>query len=160
MTGTQIFLTIGAITLFGLLVLNVNRTIMGSEEQKLYSEYFIAATSVAQGLMYEIKDKNFDKNVSGEPDVDVNALTHPNQFGAPQNTPASTFTAVEQYHNYTRIVETPRAGNFTAFAQVQYVNDNDFQQVLSTQSRTKRITVYVTSPFLVDTLSLKTYKSY
>lgn len=160
MTGTQIFLTLGAIMLFGLLVLNVNRTIMGSEEQKMYSEYFIAATSVAQGLMYEIKDKNFDKTVSGEAEVDINALTPPNQFGAQQGDDASAFTAVEQYHNYTRIVETPRSGDFTAISQVHYVNDNNFQQVLSTQSRTKRITVFVTSPFFVDTLSLQTYKSY
>jgi hypothetical protein len=39
MFGTQTFLTIGAIMLFGLLILNVNRTTLSSEEKKLYSEY-------------------------------------------------------------------------------------------------------------------------
>ncbi len=160
MTGTQIFLTIGAIMLFGLLVLNVNRTIMGSEEQKLYSEYFIAASSVAQSLIYEIKERKFDKTVSGEPDVEVASLTPKNQFGSQQAQSASTFTAIEEYHNYTRVVETPRAGNFTATVKVDYVSDNNFKQVSNNQSRTKRITVYVTSPFLVDTLSLQMYKSY
>lgn len=160
MFATQSFLTIGAIMLFGILILNVNRTTLGSEEKKLYSEYFIAATGIAQSLISEVKEKKFDRTVNGQPLNDASTLTLPAQFGVSSGTPVSSFTAIEDYHNHVRTISTPRAGNFTARVNIQYVNENNISQTSNSRTRIKRISVYVTNPFLKDTLSLQTFKSY
>ncbi|HRI47719.1 MAG TPA: hypothetical protein PK559_11490 [Ignavibacteriaceae bacterium] len=146
--------------LLRLLILNANRTTLNSKESKLYSEYFIAATSIAQSLISEVKERKFDRNVTNQPLNDVNTLTPPISFGVASGTPVSSFTAIEDYHNHQRTVASPCSGNFNTRVTINYVSEVNLNQNLSVRSRVKKISVFVTSPFLKDTLSLHTFKSY
>ncbi|GEM_PF-4901249 len=156
----QTFITIGAIILLGILGITLNRTISNAEETKIFSECILTANSLAQEMIYEIKQKKFDKNVGDEITVNVANLTPPAQFGAAPGKPASQFVSVEEYHNHKRTVNTNRFGNFNIVVNVSYVNENNFTQISSTQTRAKEILVKVANKYLLDTLKLRMYKSF
>ncbi|MCS7053995.1 MAG: hypothetical protein NZM09_09730 [Ignavibacterium sp.] len=156
----QTFITIGAIILFGLLGVTLNRTISNAEQTKLYAESIITANSIAQNVINEIKQKKFDKNVGDEITVNLSSLTPASQFGAPQGRPASQFVAVEEYHNHKRTINTRRLGNFNVDVKISYVQENDFRLPSLTQTRTKEILVNVTNKYLIDTLKLRMYKTF
>jgi len=158
--NVQTYLTIGAIVLLGILGINLNRTISNAEQTKIISESIITANSIAQEIINEIKQKNFDKNVSDEITVNVANLTPAAQFGATQGKPHSQFTSVEEYHNHKRTISTKRFGNFNAIVNISYVNENNFTQKSQTQTRTKEVLVSVANNYLPDTLKLRIYKSF
>lgn len=155
----QTFITIGAIVLFGILGITLNRIMANAEETKIYSESILTANSLAQEVINEIKQKKFDKNVGDEITVNVSNLTPLSQFGA-NNKPVSQFIAVEEYHNHKRTINSKRLGNFNVDVKISYVLDNDFTKPSSTQTRTKEILVNVTNKYLIDTLRLRMYKTF
>lgn len=156
----QTFITIGAIVLLGILGINLNRIMSNAEQTKINSESILTANSLAQEVIAEVKQKNFDKNVGDEITVNVANLTPVNQFGATQGKPVSQFKGVEEYHNHKRTVKTKRLGDFHIVVVVSYVKDNDFTQVSQIQTRTKEILVKVSNNYLLDTLRLRMYKSF
>lgn len=161
MSNVQTYLVIGGIFLFSLLALNVNRTIISSEEQKLSAEYIVMATSVGQNLINEITEKAFDHNVIGNPLLsDINILTPPNLLGPEIGETLATFNDVDDYNYHTRKDSTLRGGTFDLMARVQYVNENNGVDTLIVISRLKRIQVTVTHPFMTDTVRIYSYKSY
>lgn len=156
----QTFLTIGAIVLLGVMGITLNRTISNAEQTKIYSECIITANSIAQQVINEIKQKNFDKNVGDEITVNVANLTPAAQFGATQGKPYSQFTSIEEYHNHKRTINSKRFGNFNVVVNVSYVNENNFTQKSLTQTRAKEVLVSVANKYLPDTLKLRIYKSF
>lgn len=155
----QTFITIGAIVLFGLLGITLNRISANAEQTKIYSECIITANSIAQEVINEIKAKKFDKNISDEITVNVANLTPTALFGA-NGKPVSQFVAVEEYHNHKRTINSKRLGNFNVDVKISYVLDNDFTKVSLTQTRTKEILVNVANRYLIDTLRLRMYKTF
>jgi hypothetical protein len=160
MSGVQMFLVIGGITLFALLSMNVNRSIAFSEDQKLNSEFIAAATSVGQSLINEITSKDFDHSTQNNGPYSYYLLTTPNALGPEAGEVLATYNDVDDYNNHTREVTVPRSGTFSTSVEVKYVDDMDKKLIINQKSRTKRIKVTVTSPFLSDTINLYYFKSY
>lgn len=158
MSGVQMFLVIGGITLFSVMILNINHSVALAEEQRIDSELLSTATSVGQSLLNEITSKAFDNAIILNPAIILNQLTLP--LGPELGEVYSTFNDVDDYHGYIDTVSTPRGGDFKFKVNVNYVNNNNVDLILPTRTRTKRIEVLVQNDFMQDTLKLYYYKSY
>ncbi len=160
MNGTQMILVIGGLVLFSILIINVNRSISGSEDQEISTEFISTATAVGQSLINEISAKSFDESTTTNPTADINLLTHADLLGPESGETLESFNDVDDYNNYFKIEQTPRTGNFDVNVDVNYVNEGNFSSIINTVSRVKRVRVAVKSTFMPDTLFLYYYKSY
>ena len=160
MGENQMFLVLGAVVLLALLVLNVNRTILSSTDNTLQAQAITASTSVAQQTIDLIKSKSFDQSTVNTAITDINNFTAPVSLGPESGETANSFNDVDDYKNYSTIVNTPRLGNISALVNVGYVNTNDVDVLVSSRTRMKRIEVKAKSIYLPDTLRLYYYSSY
>jgi hypothetical protein len=161
MNGHQMLLVLAAIVLFSLLAINVNRTIYSSETQTNKSEYLATATAVGQSVMNKISNKAFDQGTINNPAFNFAIITAPDSLNCETGESYSTYNDVDDYNNYTESDTTPRSDVYNVRVQVNYVNDNNFLDIINSKSHTKRIEVLVTSNYMApDTLHLYYYKSY
>lgn len=160
MGGIQTFLSLGAMVLFAVLALNLNRTIINSEEQKIDAEVVSTATALGQTLINDISKRGFDEGTLSFPAYNANILTNVGSLGPESGEILSTYDDVDDFNNYTKIDSTPRLGVFNLKVLVNYVDEDNQVTVINAKSRAKRIQVSVYNSFRSDTLYLTTYKSY
>ena len=63
MNTGQMLITLAALTLVSITILNHNRSSITTKESITYSKEFIVATSIGQSLLDEISNKSFDENI-------------------------------------------------------------------------------------------------
>lgn len=154
------FLVIGAILLFALLTLNVNRTILVSQDQEVSSEYIMLATSSAQNLMNQITTKAFDEGTISQPAYSSDILTAPANLGPETGEAVANYDDIDDFNLYTKADPNLRGGTFNLKVWVNYVNDSNVDVIMSTKTRTKRIKIATQNPSMADTLFLYSYKFY
>jgi hypothetical protein len=160
MGGVQMMLVLAALTLLSILVLSMNRAKLFSDEQLSQAEYMMEATAVGQTLINDIHTKEFDAATATDPDAEVSSFTAPGSLGHGWWESYPNFNDVDDYNRLQTTISTPRAGNLTLACRVQYVDPAQPNTPVNMRTRTKRITVIVTSPFLNDPVTLVSYKSY
>ncbi|HOJ03415.1 MAG TPA: hypothetical protein PK916_05380 [Bacteroidota bacterium] len=160
MSGVQMMLVLGAMILLSMVVLTINRAKLFSEQQISQSEYTIAATSVGQGLLNEISSKSFDAATVSKPDAEVSTFTAPGSLGRNSSEIYPNFNDVDDYHRFSRTYSTPRAGDFNVTASVHYINTSQPNTPVNYRTRTKRVTVVVSSPFMEQPVTLFHYFSH
>ena len=159
MNGHQMLLVIGAIVIFSLLNLSAHRSILNSTELTLNSEYIITATAIAEELMTEISSKAFDETtVSAFVEEPSDFSDFP--FGPESGESYTLYDDCDDYHGYGRTVTTPRTGEFTADVTVEYVYENNPDQMTTSKTRMKRVTVQVTGEMLTRPIQLYHFRSY
>ena len=151
----QTLLTIMALMLMGRLILTVNRTTLEAGSSKDIAEYRIAATSLGTSLLENAKDLAFD-----EATVDTfltttqsSSLTAAASFGPDAGESSYTsFDDIDDYNGYVKIDTIPNSAIFYTTARVEYLNVSppSTVTVTTTKSWNKQITIYVTSPYMVD----------
>ncbi len=139
----------------GRLILTVNRTTLETGSTKDVAEYRITATSLGTSLLERAQDLAFD-----EATVDtfltaaqISSLTAAANFGADAGeTSYNLFDDIDDFHNYIRVDTIPNSAIFVSTAKVQYLNVTPPSTMTVTTSKTfnKVITVFVTSPYMVD----------
>ena len=148
-------LTILALMLMGRLILSVNKTTLETGSSKDIAEYRIAATSLGTSLLEYTNDLSFD-----EATVDTfltasqsASLTAPASFGpdAGETEPA-LFDDIDDFNGYVRIDTIPNSAIFFSTARVEYLSVTPPSTIATTTAKTwnKQITIYVTSPYMVD----------
>lgn len=162
MGGSQMFLVLGALVLLSLLILNINRTWSGAEDQKLNAEFIMTATNVGQNFIDEISSKLFDHALASNPNLtNVNSLTAPNSLGpeAGENS-RSDYNDVDDYNGKSFVVSTPRLGDFNISVKVNYASQDNLE-VTNVRTWTKKIEVNVMNKtFPNEYVNLYYYKSY
>src|SRR5258706_11807988 len=148
--GANLILAMGALVIFGTFLSSSNRLMMGNTQIAEQNEYYISAVSLAQAVIDEAKTKAFDqKTVNDTVTVTVpDSLTVFNKLGTEggtENVPkpdvlvsAAPYTAtspgykstykfndIDDYDNYQRTVNTPRAEGFSISVQVKYGSPTD-----------------------------------
>jgi hypothetical protein len=151
----QTMLTIMALMLLGRLILTVNRTVLETGSTKDVAEYRITATSLGTSLMENAHDLAFD-----EATVDTfltssqsSSLTAAASFGAEAGETGYTlFDDIDDYHNYVRVDTVPNSAIFFTSAKIEYIAVTPPTSFTVTTTRTfnKMITVYVTSPYMME----------
>jgi hypothetical protein len=156
MSGTNSFLTIGAMALLALISLRFNSTLLQNRTTEIENKVYLTAFSLADDLIEEIKQKAFDEQTVEWKAITTEQLTNIDAFGVvyPGENSVSDFDDIDDYHNYSRPISLPHVENYMVTSTVDYVSASDQDQVSNTQTYFKRVTVRVTSPYLSNPVKL------
>ena len=155
------YLTVlAAVVLLSALILNVNRSILLSSTDYYESEAIMTATSVGQQLLDEISSRAFDENTINNYVQDVSGFTGHDSLTFESGELYPNFDDVDDFNGYYRTDSTSRMGNFVSSVIVAYVNPASPDVIQNLKTRMKRISVVVSSPYLVGNLQLNYYSSY
>jgi hypothetical protein len=160
MGGVQMMLVLSAMVLLSLLVLNIKRAQLVSDQQMSQSEYIIAATAVGQTLISEIAGKPYDAATASDEKAPLASFTAPGSLGHGSWESYPNFNDFDDYHRFTTTVSTPRAGLFRIATLVDYVTLSNPNTRSTIRTRTKRLRVTVDSEFLDSPVNLVYFKSH
>jgi hypothetical protein len=172
--GGNLLITIGALSLLGLLILSTGGNLLNNNVTVTESEVVINGVALAQSLIDEIKTKQFDQNESAGDIESPNDLTQslgpeageiislPDSSNTQTFSSFSTYNDVDDYNGYSRVVDTDIAENFTVSCVVEYVSVSNPDNTTGNRSYSKRITVTVNSPYFstLPSLQLKSAITY
>lgn len=168
MNSGQSFFVIGAFVVLSTITLNVNASLIYTSTTGLEMEATLDAVSIAQSMMDEVLKQEFDqKTLNGFRIYDPHALTPARSFG-PDGTgekiagdhevdtsrvdafeSRTKFTDVDDYEGYVRRSWNPRFGWFDVTVHVQYVDEDNPNEVSEGRTFYKLVTVKVSHPSLV-----------
>ncbi len=167
MNTGQMLMVVGAMSLLGTITLSINKMIVDKTLLMLEAEATINSVSVAQAMIDEIQRKDFDQNTTGGVKVySASSMTSPSALGPETgetftlpdtSTPFLSITKyndVDDYNRYSRKASTPRLSGFTVTDSVYYVDENNPDNLSSTQTFVKKIVVTVTHPNMTNPLKL------
>lgn len=170
---SNLILSVGSLLLFSTF-LRTSLTWMKVNDQVVQqNEYYITAVSLAQAIIDEAKTKSYDQKTDTSGVTTPDSLTGHTKLGPDAGetipkpdaiTSASPYTStslgyrstykfndVDDYRTYWRLVNTQRAEGFNINVMVNYVNETNPDVVSgSTPTFCKKMTVIVSSPYLVD----------
>lgn len=179
----QTMLTLAALVLLSLSVLNTNRMIVESDQQMYEGESLDLAVNFAEALLDEISMKKFDSNVN-EFDTTYQAaeeFTPVVSLGPgggetispwPDTTSSdttgtlakyksiSTYDDIDDYDGYERVVNTARITGFQVTSEVFYVTDANPNDPASVQTYFKKIIVNIEHPNYLNRVTFSTIASY
>lgn len=148
MGGIQSLLTIGAMILLALVSLRFNSTMLSSQSADLDSKVYLTAISLADNIIEEAKTKAFDVNTIDFPTTNPATLTSPSGLGPKYGETYPNFNDFDDYNGLKLTITAPYFETYHINCTVTYVNGNNPDQVSSTQTFYKKLTVTVTSPYL------------
>lgn len=177
--GYNLLLTIGALLLFGTLLVSTQNLISYNETDSMENEYILAAYGTAQTVIDEAKLKAYDENSvttvvadtsgftaagalgpdgAGEavPTVDTMVSSSPFSAQYPGYPASVRFDDIDDYNGYTRLIRTSRGfEGDTIRVSVAYVPiDNPGAGPVGYRSLCKQMTVTVTGKYLKGSVSL------
>lgn len=167
--GENMLMTIGGIILLSTFVLYANGLIFDNTKISSDNEYAITAISLAQSVIDEAKMKAFDESTIAGPVASADSLTPASMLGrdgtaeavanpdTPTHSGAASFAKfddIDDYDGYVRVVNTPRAENYSVATTVVYASETSPNSTSSTRTFCKRMTVTVTSPYISVPITL------
>ncbi len=159
----QMLLSVLAMALLGSVLLMMNNTTLDSGSSVETTEYVIMASSLGVSQMEQALGKAFDeKTVSS----DVNSVSSLSSTLGKEGTEAeATFDDFDDYNGFSKTITGDsvyfRSATYLIRDSVDYVTISS-NAVVTSASRTyhKRLRVWVSSPFMRDTLTFQTVYSY
>jgi len=173
MNTGQMMLTLGAITLFGLQILNLSRNELGVSDDVNQAKFKIMAVALAKSTIDNAFALKFDeKTIYADAYPDANgkptsaSFTAATSLGCAANEKtsgkpdAAKFNDFDDYHGYTAKVDSLPSAVFNISSTVSYVDaTNDFEST-TTPTWDKQIIVTITSPSLPQPIVLTAVNSY
>jgi hypothetical protein len=159
MTGSNSFLSIGAMALLALISLRFNATLLENRTTEIENKVYLTAFSLADDLIEEIKQKAFDEETVEWKAITAEDLTPFEKF-APEvrdvgeNESPSTWDDIDDYNGYSKSISLPHVENYSVTSTVDYVSATDQDEVSNTQTYFKRVIVTVSSPYLSHSVKL------
>ena len=150
-------LAIGAIILLSILVLSTNSTIFSTGNSLNESKFDILATSVGTSIIEEASNKAFDENTIDTTASKTSDLTL--KLG-PEGETRHNFDDFDDYNDYIGSDSTMPSAIFDYRCKVEYVISGNPEKLSGGRSWDKKLTVYVTSNSMSDTVKLSTVFSY
>jgi len=154
MNTGQSFLSIGALLLFSLVSLNFNASVLSNTTVEVENKVYLTAFSLADDLIEEIKQKAFDAATIDFPTTDPSTLTAADNLGKGSWETYPDYNDIDDYHGFVDMVSAPHAEGYEITCVVQYVDGDDPDQIVSTQTFYKKVTITVDSPYLRSPIQL------
>lgn len=154
MNTTNSFLTIGALLLFSLVSLNFNSTVLSNTTVEVENKVYLTAFSLADDLIEEIKQKAFDAATVDFPTTDPTTLTAAYDLGHGWWETYPDFNDIDDFNNFVQTVSAPHAENYQITCDVNYVDGDNPDEIVWTQTFCKKVTVTVSSPYLRSPIKL------
>lgn len=161
-------LTLGAIILFGILILRINTTELNTSQRVDNSKFGIMALALAKSRVDNAFALKFDAStVYGTVYPDIyghppsGSLTSATGLGPSSSEMASgIFNDFDDYNNFVAIIDTIPSATFEVSSEVVYVDaDNGFEET-TTPTFNKMIVVTVTSNNLDRPITLRAINGY
>jgi hypothetical protein len=158
-------LALGAMILLTILLMNVNRNSLLTEDVMYDSNFGITATSIASSIIEDASKKRFDNIFY----VDSSTVTNVNDFTVSANlgvdsgeviTDVLTFNDFDDYKGYTTVDSSMPSAIFSVLCDVYYVNPATPDVKVNTQTWNKKIFVKVWSESMKDTMVMSSIFSY
>ncbi|HEY6906939.1 MAG TPA: hypothetical protein VI230_05690 [Ignavibacteriaceae bacterium] len=153
MNSVQSMLTMGALVLLSLSSLRFNTSVLENSTAQIENKVTLTAFSLADDMIETIKQRSFDQATVEFPTGLAN-LTPPAKLGPETGETYQTFNDIDDYNNYKKTVSAPHAENYGVLCTVKYVDGNNPDNEIGTQSYYKKVTVTVTSPYMRDEVNL------
>lgn len=167
MNTGQTMLAMGAMMLLSFLVLRFNSIHLTSAQASYNSKFGIVATSLANSLIEEAKDKAYDAVALDTNIVIDNASDFSTTLGKETGEVYPDFDDFDDYNNLLYIdslsLRNPQTGAGTKFeirSIVEYVTDTTPDIKSASKQYHKKITVSVFSSAMMDTVKLSTVFSF
>jgi hypothetical protein len=152
--GVQSFLSLGALMIFSLISLRFDSAVLQNVEVEVENKVYLTAFSLADDLLEEIKQRAFDEKTVVFKAITTTALTPSASLGKESGEVWPNFNDIDDYNNYSKPVSLPHAENYTVTSQISYVQENNQDQISTTQTYFKRVEIFVNSPYLKHQLKL------
>ena len=167
MNTGQTMLTMGAMMLLSFLVLRFNSIHLTSAQASYNSKFGIVATSLANSLIEEAKDKAFDEVALDSTITITSANNFSTTLGKDGGEIYPAFDDFDDYNNLfyldTLSLKNPQTGAPTSFeirSTVEYVSDLSPDVKSGSKTYHKKMTVSVFSSAMMDTVKLTTIFSF
>ncbi len=143
----ELLLTIGAIVIFSITSLSINRSMLRNSEAIYSRQAEIFAMSVAQQFIEEAKTKAFDENTiidtGGSPSIFTGSPLGP---GGGENYPY--FDDIDDYNGFSTTDSDILGEMITSVnISVNYVNDTNLEVAVSSRTYYKKMRVTVNSDY-------------
>lgn len=160
MNTGQTIITLGAMYLLAVLVLQTNKNFMMTEDVMMNSKFGVLAVSLGTSLIEEASSKAFDSYTDTTAITNVNLLTAANGLGPKDGEVYPNFNDFDDFNNYSRIDTTMPSAPFKLKCSVVYINPANPEVPVNYRTWHKKIMVTVTSKFMPDTIRLSSIYSY
>ncbi|MBK8944847.1 MAG: hypothetical protein IPM32_06180 [Ignavibacteriae bacterium] len=160
MNTGQTLITIAALALIVLTVLNFNKSSLNTQDNLIYNKEYIVTTTAAQSLLEEISSKAFDEKIVNGATI-TNASNFTSSLVAETGETYPNFDDIDDYNNFNRKDSISNLGVFNFMAKVNYVNDDLQFSGANTYHKAVKIKVVnpnLKNPFtgIVDTITITT----
>ena len=164
----QTMMTVLAMGMLATVMLTVNTNNTDSNTAVQMSQYRIMAASLATSTLERATGLAFDQNSVNTPIADPSGLTtYLGRKTGEIDSLENTFNDFDDYNGFHKWVKADtvffRSADFRIWSTVDYVQITGNVVVpaaMNSRTYNKRITVYVASPFMNDTLRYSTIYSY
>lgn len=156
-------LSIGAFFILSLIIINMNKNILLTEEVMLDSNLGIQAISLGASIIEEAERKSFDNQTDTSGVSNKSSLTAASSFGPDAGEDANdhkTFNDFDDFHGYSIIDSSMAMTKFKITCTVEYADPDDPDKITTLKQWHKKIKVNVSSESMLDTVRLTTIFSY
>jgi len=148
MSTNQSLFSIGALLLFSLISMRFNSTLLENSTVETENKVYLTAFSLADDLIEEIKQKAFDAATVKFPTTNPEDLTPADNLGHSSSEVYPNYNDIDDFNGYIRPVSAPHAENYSVICEVCYVDADNPDQKVMTQTFYKRVRVTITSPYM------------
>lgn len=156
MNSGQTMLTLCALVLLTLTVINMNRILIDNDDILNQSRFGLETVALATSFIEEASQLPFDEQSWDSTIVEKQPsdFTHPNSLGKDAGESGiSTFDDFDDYHNYTK-AETTMQNIYNISCEVDYVDPSTPNSTSVNRTFYKKITVTIANPINTDTLRM------
>lgn len=150
MNTGQSLLSLGAMTLVALIILQVNTGFVMTSSRLLDNKLSILAISLASSIIEEASGKAFDAKTVTDAVSTTSDLTSVSSLGHSYTESYPNFNDFDDYNGLKITSSALSSAEFQIKSKVSYVNSNDPDKASSVPTWHKKISVYVTSKSLLD----------
>ena len=146
----ELFLSLGAVILFGIIILNTNQRMVEQSDSDLVRQLEFYAISLAKSYLEEAKAKEFfDENLNGAWPQVPSGLTDPGSLG-PEGELYPNFDDYDDFHGLVA-VDSSLGINFYVTINVGYVEQAQPDSVVNLKTFYKFMSVAVTDSNYLST---------
>lgn len=148
MSTNQSLFSLGALLLFSLISLRFNSTVLQNTTVEVENKVYLTAFSLADDLIEEIKQKAFDAATIKFPTTNPEDLTSAYSLGPGSWEEYPFYNDIDDFNGFSRTVSAPHAENYSVSCEVCYIDGDNPDQKVMTQTFYKRVRVTITSPYM------------
>ncbi len=171
MNTGQTMLTIVAMILLSTVILTVNRGFLTTDTTMNENRIDILGVSLSNSIIEDATSLSFDESTVSASLTNTNSLTAPTALGIETGESASNPKSFDDFDDYNCYRNSPKLDTinvpgskalilFRTYCRVDYVSQNNPDNISTTKTFHKKLSIKLFSPGMTDTIKLSTIYSY